>query len=184
MRPSALRHRRLPRPPHVNAIHRGLRALPSAHQATRPRDPLQILVTCPQHQRGLDIFSAQALENSQRERAVWPRIAASPSCRTSKRALSATASTTVSAVIGPGVQQQRELLDLLVRRQQIAFDALGEQRRAGAHRPAACTVRAARGSMQGRRGRSIGHTCTRHPALLDCTVHSAHPASGIEAWVQ
>ena len=35
-------------------------------------------------------------------RAVWPRIAASPSCSTSKRALSATASTTVSAVIGPG----------------------------------------------------------------------------------
>ena len=125
-----LLHRGLARPPHVERIHRGLGALPSPHQAARARDPLQILVHCPQHERRLDVFAAQTFENSQRAR----RLA-------SHRRFAQLQNIEASAVRDriddclrrdrTRRQQQRELLDLLVRRQQIAFDALCEQRRGG-----------------------------------------------------
>ena len=75
-------------------------------------------------------------------------------------------------------QQQRELLDFLMRGEQIAFDTFGQQRRGGG--VGLQLVAARRSRIQaGRRGRSIGQTCTSTP----CFSIALHPARVLRAAV-
>ena len=91
-------------------------------------------------------FAAQRVDDAQRprrrRRRATPRTV--PGCR--KRATSATARSTSSCASSPFGQQQRELVDLLPRREQVAFAALGEERERVARRRAARFARAARRS--------------------------------------
>ena len=131
-------------------------ALCPAHQMLAARDPLQILVDRPQHDRRFDVLAVQALEDRS-ARAAWPRIAASPSCRTSKRALSATASTTVSAVIGPGGSSK------------ASFRPPGAQ-------PADCPRRARRAAPPLRVSLQLCRPSARESMQVDAADRSATPA--------
>ena len=121
-------HRRLTIAPHIQRVHRAIGALPFTHQVLAARDPLQIFVERPQNDRRLDIFAAQTFQHAQGSSGLAAHGGIADLQDVETRAVG----DGIDDRIGgdwTGRQQQRQLLHFLMGRQQVAFDALGKQRR-------------------------------------------------------
>ena len=120
-------------------------------------------MTRPQHERRLDALAAQTFENAQRTRGLAAHRRFAELQHVEARAVGDGVEHRFRRH-GAGRQQQRELLDFLMRGEQIAFDALGQQRRCG--RVGLQLVPASRSRIQaGSRGSSIGQICTTTPCF-------------------